>query len=384
MNTQYDVIIAGCGPAGATAGFVLAQKGMSVLMIDRAEFPRKKLCGGLLTWKSVQLLQTVFGLTPEDLIQAGVVNHVSDHYGIRTFDKSLAEGPLPFPFHFVDRTVFDQHLLNLAKEAGAEVMEGTRISECDPGAGTVALADGTIFQGQYVLGADGANSIVRQSFPSINKTRFKELMAPALEISLPPEAFPKPVVDPELIVGFLGAGYGWVFPNKDRVIVGICGLRRNKENFSDLFRAYLERLGVDPANVPEFHGHPLPYGNYLSNPCHGRTLLVGDAGGFVEPLFGEGIFFALCSGLYAGEALIEGMEKRTAAGPIYTRRLHQQIIPELKASDRLRWVLFRAMQYVGPSSLGLFVNSASTPLAEMVHGIRSYSWLRKKQWDFLA
>lgn len=383
MGKQYDVIICGGGPAGATAGLTLARQGNSVAVLDRARFPRKKLCGGLLTWKSVKLLETVFGENVESLTSAGVINHVSDHYSIRSYTNILAEGDLSYPFHFVDRTLFDDHLLTRAKEAGAELFQEANIVSCDPEQGRVTLTNGDVFEGAHIIGADGANSLVRGTFPDYDRERFKRFMAPAIEISLDPSDFPRPVIHPELIVGFLDAGYGWVFPNRDRVIVGICGLRRGKVNFSQLFKSYLEFLKIDLAAAPDFHGHPLPYGNYLKNPVHGRTLLAGDAGGYVEPLFGEGIFFALCTGFYAGEAIAQGIAEKCAPGPIYTERLHRQIIPELKASDRLRWLLFTAMKYSGSRSLGLFVNAGSTPLAEMVHGIRSYSWLRKKRWDFL-
>lgn len=383
MAKQYDVIICGGGPAGATAGFVLAQQGYSVALLDRASFPRKKLCGGLLTWKSVKLLEAVYGENVEQLTGAGVINHASDHYAIRTYKTTLAEGGLPYPFHFVDRTVFDAHLLKRACDAGVELFENTKIVQCDAELGQVTTENGEIFQGQYVIGADGANSVVRRSFPKYDRQRFKELMAPAIEISLDPKDFPRTVEHPELVIGFLDAGYGWVFPNQDRVIVGICGLRQDNLNFSKTFSDYLDFLNIDSKVVPDLHGHPLPYGNYLGSPTYGRTLLAGDAGGYVEPLFGEGIFFALCTGLYAGEAIADGFVKRTHPGPGYSSRMHQQIIPELKASNTLRWTLFKSMKILGPKSIGLFVNTGAGVLAEMVHGIRSYSWLRKKHWDFL-
>ncbi|NMD41175.1 MAG: geranylgeranyl reductase, partial [Deltaproteobacteria bacterium] len=72
MNT-YDVIIAGCGPAGATAGYLLAREGHSTAMIDRAIFPRPKLCGGLLPLKTLGLLERVFGDTPETLTENGII-----------------------------------------------------------------------------------------------------------------------------------------------------------------------------------------------------------------------------------------------------------------------------------------------------------------------
>lgn len=383
MTKQYDVIICGGGPAGSTAGFVLARQGYSVAILDRATFPRKKLCGGLLTWKSVKLLEAVYGESVDQLTGAGVINYASDRYAIRTYKTTLAEGELPYPFHFVDRTVFDAHLLDRARDAGVELFENTKIVQCDPEQGRVTTENGDTFVGQYVIGADGANSIVRGSFPQYDRNRFTELMAPAIEISLDPKDFPRPVDYPELVVGFLDAGYGWVFPNRDRVIVGICGLRQDKLNFSNVFTEYLDFLNIDSNAVSELHGHPLPYGNYLGNPVYGRTLLAGDAGGYVEPLFGEGIFFALCTGLYAGEAVADGFAKRTHPGPRYSSRIHQQIIPELTASNTLRWTLFKSMKVLGPKSLGLFVNAGAGTLAEMVQGMRSYSWLRKKHWDFL-
>ncbi|SOB58662.1 Geranylgeranyl reductase [Pseudodesulfovibrio profundus] len=383
MLSEHDVIIVGCGPAGTAAAVTLARRGLDVVMVDRACFPRKKLCGGLLTWKAVKLLEVAFQESATSLTEQGIINYASDLYAIKSFDTVLAEGELPYPFHFVDRSAFDAHLLKLAEQAGAKSILGTAVTACDPEAGEVVLSNGDTLRGKHVIGADGANSTLRASHPRHDRKRFREGMAPAIEVALPKDAFPREVSFPELYVGFLDAGYGWVFPNKDRVIVGICGLRRNKENFSVLFEDYLAKLGVDRSLVGTLHGHPLPYGNYISDPVHKRLMLAGDAGGFVEPLFGEGIFFALCTGLFAGESILEAEAKRISPGPLYSRRLHREIVPELKASDRLRWALFLSMRYTGTAALGCFVRTGASPLAEMVHGMRSYSLLRRKEWDFL-
>lgn len=382
MTKKQDVIICGSSLAGSAAGLALARRGHSVLMLDRAEFPRKKLCGGLLTWKSVKLLAAHFGETPESLTRAGALTCSADGYSIRTLSKTLAEGKLPVPFHFVDRTRFDAHLMERAREAGAETLHGHKVTACDPVNGEVTLDNGQTVQGTYVIGADGANSAVRASFPDVDRARMKQFMAPTIEISIPRTALFRPIRNPELYVGFIDAGYGWVFPNQDKVVIGICGLRQDNFNISQVFKEFIEFLGINMRPFPELHGHPLPYGNYLKAPVHGVTLLAGDAGGLVEPLFGEGIFFALCSGMYAGEAVAQGLETDTDACRYYTARLKHFILPELKASDRLRWILFRSMKAIGPTGLQLFIKAAGRPLTEMVHGIRSYAWLRKKHWDF--
>jgi geranylgeranyl reductase family protein len=388
MNTRYDVIICGCGPAGSAAGLALARSGHSVLMLDRKHFPRRKLCGGLLTWKSVRLLETLCGETPATLTDAGIINHRSDRFVIRTWDRLLAEGGMPYPFHFIDRAAFDAHLLAHAARAGAEIRQGARVTACDPGEhggrpARVTLADGTTLEADHVIGADGANSVVRASFAGIDRKRFSQYMAPAIEISIPPSALPRPVTCPELYIGFMEAGYGWVFPNHNSVLVGLCGLRRNKVNFSSVFKDYLDFLKINSGMALPLRGHPLPYGNYVDEPVCGRAMLTGDSGGFVEPLLGEGIFYALCTGLYAGDAVSQAMEDKTAPGPLYVERLRRDILPELRASDRLRWLLFRLMKLAGPGPLGLFVGAGSSRLAEMVHGMRSFSWLRRKRWDFI-
>jgi len=387
---RHDVIICGCGPAGSAAGLALARSGRSVLMLDKADFPRPKLCGGLLTWKTARLVETVFGETMADLTDAGIVTHASDRYAIRSARGVLAQGGLPHPFHFTDRSRFDARLLEHARLAGAETRTGTRVVACDPGQegaysrpARVTLADGTALEAARLIGADGANSVVRNSFPGMDKARFARFMAPAIEVALDPAALPEPVDCPQLHVGLMEAGYGWAFPAGESVLVGICGLRRNKVNFSNVFREFIDYLGIDPAVVPPLRGHPLPYGNALDDPTCGRALLAGDAGGFVEPLFGEGIFYALCTGLYAGQAVAQAMDTGQAAGPLYTDRLRRDILPELRWSDRLRWLLFRGMKLAGPRSLGLFVNSGPSRLAEMVHGLRSFAWLRRKRWGFL-
>ena len=86
--------------------------------------------------------------------------------------------------------------------------------------------------------------------------------------------------------------------------------------------------------------------------------------------------------MYAGEAVAKGIQAGIDPGPEYSRRLQRCVMPAITASDRLRWALFRGVKWVGPRGLGWFTNALKTPLAEMVHGIRSYAWLRKKHWDF--
>ncbi len=377
-----DVVIAGAGPAGSTAALVLARRGLSALLIDKSAFPRPKLCGGLLTWKSVRLLERLHGCTAENLIRNGIVDTVSDGFALHHGGRPLTRGRLAYPFHLVRRDRFDAFLLDRALKAGARLLDHHEITHCSP-EGMVHTKRGD-FRGRFVLGADGVNSVVRRCF-GLRRERWRRNLAAAIEVTVPREAAPRVADVPELHAGFLPTGYGWVFPNSAGMALGICGLRRRRDNFRDIFVNFLRLLGTaEPEKFLREHrleGHPIPYGNALDNPAHGNVLLAGDAGGYADPLLGEGIFYALLTGWYAGEALADALEEGAHPGWAYTERIRRYVMPEMRGANRLRWLLY-GLNRIDPANLGRCFRLCGGALAEMVHGVRSYAWGGRKRWDF--
>ncbi len=383
MSEIYDVIVSGGGPAGASAARVLAGRGFSVALLDRAMFPRKKLCGGLLTWKSVRTLERVFGLDEAALKDQGLVDFEATSYSLLHRGRKVFRSQDIHPFLLVERTVFDHRLLTLAEEAGATVFQGTDATHCIPATGVVATANGREFSAKFIIGADGANSRTRRSL-GVNREAWYANLAQAVEFHIDRSKVParyRDLAEPELHVGFIKAGYGWVFPNRDQLCIGMCGLEKTGKDFHAHFQEFLAMLGLDPASV-ELKGHPLPYGNWLGEPCQEKLLLAGDAAGFVEPLLGEGIFYALMTGRYAAEAVANALE--TGADPAleYQRRLARYIVPELKGARFIRSVFLMSINLVGYGPFNLFMRLAATPLTDMVHGRRSCRFMRKKKWDF--
>lgn len=398
---KRDVIIAGGGPAGAAAATVLARAGIQATIVDRAVFPRDKLCAGLFTWKTIRSIARIFGASAESLLADGVINHVSPAFRIRHRETVLSEGPLVYPFHFVDRAVFDAWCLERARRAGAEVVEGERVVFADPERATVRTASGREFAGAWLIGADGALSQVRKSF-ALDPASWRAEQGLGLELLLGREwlaeraGLHEDVLAsfPTIYSGFVEAGYAWVFPHKDRVVVGIGGLHRvrGKAVFQRSFDDFLRFLGIGPGHGLAVRGYPLPYGNWLRRPFQGRTLLAGDAAGMVEPLFGEGIHYALRTGELAGQACAEALHADSkgllsgGGGPSggadaktrYLAGLEADVFPELVWSKRLRHVLywFVARGLILP--VRGFLGGGGSLLQEMVHGMRSFRWLRKR------
>lgn len=387
MVKGYDVLVAGAGPAGSAAAAVLAGRGFRVGLLDRAAHPRPKLCGGLLTGKSMDALTRVLGLGETDLALRGGLFHQSPDYAFLHQNRELLRGAAAEPFRFIERPAFDALLAEVAVARGAELLPGCEVTACDAAAGGVTLRGGGRLSAKYLIGADGANSVARRAL-GVDREAWKRNLAAAIEVELPvghgPGQFPRQVRVPELHVGAPRAGYGWVFPGPRGPKVGICGLRRGERDFGAIFLDYLRLLGVEKPECVPLRGHPLPYGNALARPYGGRLLLAGDAGGFVEPLFGEGIFYALATGAHAATALCRALEKGADAGREYEGLLARSVRPELVWSNRLRWLLFAATQRLGPGPLRCFVRCAPAALAQMVHGRRSFALLRKKTWEWGA
>lgn len=384
--TSYDVIIAGAGPAGSAAATVLAGAGAKVLVLDKAVFPRDKLCAGLLTWKTVRTIGRVFGEAVETLQSLGIINHKSSYYRIRHRQTSLSEGELVYPFHFVERRTFDVWCLDRAERAGAEVRQGEGVVWADPANAVVRTSQGGEYKGKYVIGADGALSAVR-AHCGIDQGAWTRGLGMGLELYLPRDWLsPRSGLHedvladfPTIYSGFIDAGYCWTFPHRDRVIVGICGLYRNKP--SGMIRQCLEDflvfLGLPKDHGLAVKGHPLPYGNWLLRPFSGKTLLVGDAGGLVEPFFGEGIHYALRTGEMAAEACLDALKQGGDPARAYGAGLAREIFPELVWAKRLRNVLYWFVRGGLVLPVKAFLGSGGTKLQEMVHGMRSFRFLRK-------
>lgn len=383
MYTQkdYDIVVIGGGPAGATAAYLLSLQGLRVLVIDKCNFPRNKLCGGLITQKTIELLHRVYGDTLETLKKKKIVNYISNSYEIKINDSTLVSDDINLTFAFVDRMSYDNYLLENAKNIGVKVIEGDRVIKVNPSDNTIHTSSGRVLQAKVIVGADGVNSVVRKALPysKYNPIQWKRNLGTALEVFIPRSNIEGAFLHPVIYFGLVNWGYAWVFPNKERIVVGIGALARHNKSMKKVLEDFIYQIGYDKNILPKFYGHLVPYGNFLSSPVFDQILLIGDSAGLVDPFTGEGIYYAQRSAELASLCVKEAMRNGKPLEITYPQSLREQILPELSFINKGRPLIFGMASNLHflPLKCLLRILGPRRQL-ELVQGVRSYQWFRKR------
>ena len=302
---MFDAIIVGAGPAGSTAAKNLATAGVSVALLDKDQFPRNKPCGGGLT-------PHLFERHPEIPEYLENYNYAGKFF-VDDIEPLHYQGDEPFGGYVV-RALFDQRLADEAVKAGAEFFQGERAKTIgvEPGRVVVETA-GRSFSGRVLLGADGVNSVVAKK-TGLNPGWPREELGVCLRVE---EEFPEDVIleyfgeqyTTYWHVGFGNTrGYAYVFPKKRHITIGFGTVTPDKLPVRELMLAYID-FCEEKGLVPKFHEKRIGSGTYpLTGPLKrftgDRVLLLGDAAGFVNPLNGEGIHYAIWSGDIAADVLV--------------------------------------------------------------------------------
>jgi geranylgeranyl reductase family protein len=323
-----DVVVVGAGPAGSTAARELAGRGVEVTMLDRARFPRDKPCGGAVTIRCASRLP--FSLDPvvEDVIDSARLRYRAGRDVVREAGRPIT--------YMTQRCRLDAYLAEQAQAAGAEFRDGQRVTAIRqlPDGTFEVEAGGETYSTRVVIGADGANGVVGTALGYEHAAE----SAVALEGNIPmpggpPEPWRHAVA---LNFGYLPGGYGWVFPKGNHVNVGVGGW---KGVVGTMLRPALERIcrvyGLDPDALEQLRGNHLPMQRQGMVMAAGGSAVIGDAGGLVDPLSGEGIYAAIVSGQAVAPTVEDYLGERAASLQPYQRAIEADLLPEVAASSRL-------------------------------------------------
>jgi len=346
MSAVWDLVVIGAGPAGSGAalGALDADPALSVLVLDRADFPRDKACGDGIAPQALDVLADV-GVT--GLLDGWEpVRQLQLTRGNRTVERTMSR-----PAFVVPRTVFDARLVERATAAGAVLTRHrVRVLGRDE---KYVLLDGRI-RAKVVVGADGAQSMVRRTLglPQARHT--------AIAIRGYAPVPPRRRGQQSMAFGrHHQPSYAWSFDRGDGLSnVGYGELLRSNRPAPTrqwLLDQLAELLPCSTTSGTDWRGHHLPLSSWTWQQPDGRCLLAGDAANLVNPMTGEGIYYALATGVLAGRAAAQAIEDGSGTG---AGARHRRAVRSLLASH-LRHTALASRLVAQPAVLGVGLRAAA-------------------------
>lgn len=306
---MWDVVVVGAGPGGASAAYAAAVAGRSVLLLEKADLPRYKTCGGGIIGPSREALPPGFELPLQDRVHAVTFTLDGRFARTRRSKQTL--------FGLVNRPEFDQRLVEHAQKAGAELRTGATVTRVEqhgpavPDRRTVAvvLSGGETLLARAVVGADGSASRIGAH---VGVKLGQVDLGLEAEIPVPPTVAEDWKGRVLIDWGPLPGSYGWVFPKGDTLTVGVISARGEGAATKRYLEDFIARLGLAGFEPGISSGHLTRCRADDSPLSRGRVLVCGDAAGLLEPWTREGISFALRSGRLAGEWAVRIAESHDA------------------------------------------------------------------------
>jgi len=362
-----EIAIVGGGPAGSLCGERLASHGFRVTIFDE-HLAWEKPCGGGLTHKAIEAYPFLIqGSQPKKIVRTAELISGSGHRA--RFDMS-------HPIVIYARKVLNGLLLDRATAAGCTTMR-SRVTSVDTDGARVRLtAGGEERESDFVVVAAGARN---QLLPGTTALSAKDL-----EVTL---GYFVPTEEDIIKVKFLKQfeGYMWSFPRADHLSVGICAkmgqspthqLRRHLDDFVNE-----ERI---PMNGATFYSHVLP--SPQAQTIRGRRIvgtnwaMAGDAAACVDPITGEGLYYALRSGDLLAQALIEGQLQT------YPERLRAAFSADLEFAANIAKKIFRGTFLGGAITTRMVQLLNCSPtfrdlIRDVFSGSQDYRTLKRRLWN---
>lgn len=334
MDHRFDLAVIGAGPAGSHVAALLARRGARVALIDGSH-PREKPCGGGITGRALALVRDA---VPLDRLAAVRID-TARFGGARTSATVRLDALGDAALVVASRAEFDGLMYAAAERAGASLIRARATALArEAGGFRVETSDRRTLRASWLVGADGANSLVRRS-----------LARPFLrdQISIATGFFAHAVTSREVLVDVVDdpPGYIWSFPRPDHLAIGIC-TQADAGPTADALRArvaaWIQQTRIAAGAPLQPYSWPIPS---LTVSGLGALVLggdgwltIGDAAGLVDPITREGIYFALQSAAFAADALSGDAR---AALRQFNERVRAEILDELTHAARLKAGFFQ-------------------------------------------
>ncbi|MBO1350144.1 MAG: geranylgeranyl reductase family protein [Hormoscilla sp. GUM202] len=356
---MFDCIIVGAGPAGGTAAYHLAKRGCSVLLLEKAELPRYKPCGGGVSPAVQEWFD--FDLTPAISLK---VNSVC--YTWNQGDPVEVNLEVP-PIWMVRREVFDYFLVKQAIAQGAQLRDKTAVTgiEWQGAYWQVNTADEPV-TGRYAIAADGAKGPMAQW---LGFSQRKYTMGSALEAEIPTKQ--QALTSAYFELGMIKKGYGWNFPKIDGYSIGVGRFwGKSPEKFKQKLAAYANMFNVDSITAKPY-GHPIYLWNGNQKLHAENAVLAGEAACVVDPFTAEGIRPSIFSGLRAAHAIAEAIAGDINALEKYTTTMKEEWGAEMIWAQRIAQAFYN-FPSIGYKA-GIKQRSNTITMTKIFAGERRYS-----------
>ncbi|MEB3294806.1 MAG: geranylgeranyl reductase family protein [Synechococcales bacterium] len=327
FDGMFDCIVVGAGPAGGTAAYHLAQRGRSVLVLEREALPRYRICSGGVSPAVGKWFE--FDFSP---VISRKVNQI--RYTWKTGDPVDADLTTPEPMWMVKRDLFDQYLIDQAQRIGAKLSDRTPVIgiEFRETHWQVKTLDGEL-QARYLIAADGAMGPMAAwlGFPA------KTLRKGAVLELADPNVVPRAQFD----FGLVKNGFLWSLPKADGYAIG-AGTFRGKDD-TDLPTALLDYLRLMGLNSATATIHTAPMGLWTGDlPLHThQALLAGEAAGIADPFTAEGIRPAMFTGIKAAAAIDAALAGDVTALATYSQTIQEEWGKDMAWAQKLAGLFFR-------------------------------------------
>jgi len=361
---SFDVAIIGSGPSGASAAFELSKNGISTVIIEKEILPRYKTCGGGLVYRGRKSIPfDVSSVVEKEFFEI-------DTYFSNTNIKLTTKRDEPI-VSMIMRDAFDNLIVEKAKENGVTVLQNHKVIAITFGdVQTIHTTEGDI-KAKFIIAGDGALSPVAK-MAGWNETRN---LIPALEyeVEVSSADFERLSKNVRFDVEAIPYGYGWCFPKKNHLSIGVCVIIKPKQkiDLKKYYAEYLKTLGISEVLNEEAHGFVIPVSPRTDDFVRNNVFLIGDSAGFADPILAEGISNAILSGILAAQSIVESKLDSVRAAALYHEKLEHGILPEIKTGVILSKYFYKnkRLRNLLAKKIG---DSLSNAMTDIFMGERTY------------